>query len=309
MAKIYNSITELIGKTPLLNLSGFCDKFGLDCELLGKLEYFNPAGSSKDRIAAEMIEEAERKGLITEGAVIIEPTSGNTGIGLAAVAAAKGYQAIFTMPESMSIERRKLLSAYGAKVVLTPAEAGMSGAIQKAYELAAELTNVYIPGQFENVSNPIAHAKTTGPEIIDDTDGELDIFIAAVGTGGTLTGTGTYLKKCNPDIKIIAVEPEASPLLSKGESGSHKIQGIGANFIPKTLNKALIDEIVAVGDDEAYEMAKTLPATDGILVGISSGAVLAAAKKVAEREENKGKRIVAFLPDSGERYLSTEDLF
>ncbi len=309
MPNIYNSMTELIGKTPLLRLNGFCRKFGIDCEVLAKLEYFNPAGSSKDRIAAEMIEEAERKGLIKEGAVIIEPTSGNTGIGLAAVAAAKGYKAIFTMPESMSLERRKLLAAYGAEVVLTPAEDGMAGTINKAYELAASNENVYIPGQFENMSNPIAHAKTTGPEIIEDTDGELDIFIAAVGTGGTLTGTGAYLKKVNPDIKVVAVEPAASPLISRGESGSHKIQGIGANFVPKTLNKAIIDEVITVTDEEAYEMAKLLPVTDGILVGISSGAALAAAKVISQREENKGKRIVVFLPDSGERYLSTENLF
>ena len=309
MAKIYESVTQLIGKTPIVKLNGFCQKNNIDCEILAKLDYFNPAGSSKDRIAAEMIEEAERKGLIRDGGTIIEPTSGNTGIGLAAVAAAKGYKAIFTMPESMSLERRKLLSAYGAEVVLTDAESGMSGAIRKAYELAASMDNVYIPGQFENVSNPIAHAKTTGPEIIDDTDGELDFFIACVGTGGTLTGTGVYLKKINPEIKIIAVEPEASPLLSKGVSGAHKIQGIGANFIPKTLNKDVIDEIICISDEEAYSTAKEIPRTDGILIGISSGAALAAAKKIAQREENKGKRIVVFLPDSGERYLSTEGLF
>ena len=309
MAKIYESVTQLIGKTPIVKLNGFCQKNNIDCEILAKLDYFNPAGSSKDRIAAEMIEEAERKGLIRDGGTIIEPTSGNTGIGLAAVAAAKGYKAIFTMPESMSLERRKLLSAYGAEVVLTDAESGMSGAIRKAYELAASMDNVYIPGQFENVSNPIAHAKTTGPEIIDDTDGELDFFIACVGTGGTLTGTGVYLKKINPEIKIIAVEPEASPLLSKGVSGAHKIQGIGANFIPKTLNKDIIDEIICISDEEAYSTAKEIPRTDGILIGISSGAALAAAKKIAQREENKGKRIVVFLPDSGERYLSTEGLF
>ena len=309
MAKIYESVTQLIGKTPIVKLNGFCQKNNIDCEILAKLDYFNPAGSSKDRIAAEMIEEAERKGLIHDGGTIIEPTSGNTGIGLAAVAAAKGYKAIFTMPESMSLERRKLLSAYGAEVVLTDAESGMSGAIRKAYELAASMDNVYIPGQFENVSNPIAHAKTTGPEIIDDTDGELDFFIACVGTGGTLTGTGVYLKKINPEIKIIAVEPEASPLLSKGVSGVHKIQGIGANFIPKTLNKDIIDEIICISDEEAYSTAKEIPRTDGILIGISSGAALAAAKKIAQREENKGKRIVVFLPDSGERYLSTEGLF
>lgn len=309
MAKIYESFSQLVGRTPLLKLNGFCKQFGLNCNLLGKLDYFNPAGSSKDRIAVEMLDEAERKGLISEGAVIIEPTSGNTGIGLAAVAASRGYKAVFTMPDSMSIERRKLLAAYGAEVVLTPAAEGMAGAIAKAYELAAEMTNVYIPGQFENMSNPIAHAKTTGPELIEDTDGEIDIFVAAVGTGGTLTGTAAYLKKVKEEIKVIAVEPEASPLLSKGESGQHKIQGIGANFVPKTLNKNLIDEIITVSDEDAYEMTRLLPKTDGILVGVSSGAVLAAAKKIAEREENAGKNIVVFLPDSGERYLSTEGLF
>ncbi len=306
---IYNSVSQLIGKTPLLELGGYCKKYNIDANVLGKLEFFNPAGSAKDRIALEMIEEAERKGLIHEGAVIIEPTSGNTGIGLAAVAAAKGYKAIFTMPESMSLERRKLLSAYGAEVVLTPAADGMSGAIQKAYELAAEMQNVYIPGQFENMANPIAHAKTTGPEIWEDTEGKVDIFVACVGTGGTITGTAAYLKKFNPDIKIIGVEPESSPLLSKGLAGSHKIQGIGANFVPKTLNLDLVDEIITVSDEEAYETAKVLPATDGILVGISSGAALAAAKKIALRDENRGKNIVVFLPDSGERYLSTEGLF
>lgn len=309
MAKIYDSVTQLIGKTPLLNLKGFCVKNQLCATVYGKLEYFNPAGSAKDRIAAEMIEEAERKELISEGSVIIEPTSGNTGIGLAAVAAAKGYKTIFTMPETMSVERRKLLSAYGAEVVLTPAADGMNGAIQKAYELAAALPKVYIPGQFENRANPVAHFKTTGPEILEDTDGEVDILICAVGTGGTITGTGAFLKNALPELKVIAVEPENSPVLTKGEAGSHKIQGIGAGFVPKTLDTDIYDEIICIGDDEAYTTARELPQTDGVLVGISSGAALAAAKIVAKRPENSGKKIVVVLPDSGERYLSTENLF
>lgn len=306
MSKIYQSITELIGKTPLVELKRLKAQDGLKAKVLVKLEYFNPAGSVKDRIAKAMIEDAERKGLLKPGATIIEPTSGNTGIGLAAIAAAKGYRAIFTMPETMSIERRKLLKGYGAEIVLTEGKKGMPGAIARAEELAKEIPGSFLPGQFENPANPAMHAATTGPEIWEDTDGEVDFFVAGVGTGGTLSGTGAFLKSKKPGIHVVAVEPAGSPVLSQGKAGPHKIQGIGAGFVPKTLNQQVYDEIITVENQAAIDTAKRLAKVEGILVGISSGASLWSALELASREENAGKTIVALLPDTGERYLSTE---
>lgn len=303
--KIFNDITELIGSTPLIRLKKYSDTYGLKAELLVKAEFFNPAGSSKDRIAAEMIAKAEADGLLKPGAVIIEPTSGNTGIGLAAIAAAKGYKAIFVMPDNMSVERIKLLKAYGAEVVLTPGEGGMAASIETAEKLHGEIPGSIIAGQFENQANPEAHFKTTGPEIWDDTDGKVDIFVAGVGTGGTLTGVGRYLKSKNPGVKIIAVEPASSPLLSQGRAGPHGLMGIGANFIPGTLDTELYDEVIAVTEEEAYTAAREIASSEGVLVGISSGAALYAAQVIGTRPENEGKTIVALLPDSGERYLST----
>ena len=307
MSKIYNSVEELIGKTPLVRFSNIEKKFDLKAKILVKLELFNPAGSVKDRVALSMINDAEEKGLLTKGATIIEPTSGNTGIGICAIAAARGYNAVIVMPDTMSIERIKLMKAYGAKVVLSDGKEGMAGAIKCAEELQKATPNSFIAGQFENPANPKIHAKTTGVEIFEDTDGEVDIFVAGVGTGGTLTGVGEYLKSKNPNVKIIAVEPEASPVLSKGESGAHKIQGIGAGFVPKILNTEIFDEVVTVKCDDAVEMAKEIAKTQGVLVGISSGAALSATVKIASRPENKNKTIVTLLPDTGERYLSTID--
>lgn len=303
---IYKKITDLVGHTPLLELSNIENKDNIDATVLVKLEYFNPAGSVKDRIAKAMIEDAEASGKLKKGSVIIEPTSGNTGIGLASVAAAKGYRIILTMPETMSIERRNLLQAYGAELVLTDGTKGMKGAIAKAEELAAEIENSFIPGQFVNPANPAIHKATTGPEIWQDTDGKVDIFVAGVGTGGTLSGTGAYLKSQNPDIKIVAVEPAGSPVLSEGRSGSHKIQGIGAGFIPDTLDTSIYDEIITVENEDAFATGKRIAHEEGVLVGISSGAAAFAALQLAKRPENKGKVIVAILPDTGERYLSTQ---
>lgn len=303
--KIYRSITELIGKTPLLELSNYEKKNNLNAKIYAKLEFFNPAGSAKDRVALKMLDDAEKSGKIKKGAVIIEPTSGNTGIALASIAASRGYRAILTMPETMSIERRNLLSAYGAEIVLTDGKKGMSGAIEKAIELSKEIEGSFIPGQFDNPSNPLAHYESTGVEIWNDTDGKVDIFVAGVGTGGTLSGSGKYLKEKNPDIKVIAVEPEASPLLSKGTAGPHGIQGIGANFVPDNLDKSIYNEIIAVSDEDALREGKDIARTEGFLVGISSGAALFAAKELAKRPENQGKTIVVILPDTGERYLST----
>ncbi|MCD8015288.1 MAG: cysteine synthase A [Lachnospiraceae bacterium] len=305
MSRVYDSITELIGGTPLLNLHRFAEEKGLEATLLAKLEYLNPAGSVKDRIAKSMIEDAEEKGLLREGSTIIEPTSGNTGIGLAAIAASKGYRVILTMPETMSVERRNILKAYGAEVVLTDGLKGMKGAIEKASQLAEEIEGSFIPEQFENPANPAEHRRSTGPEIWRDTDGQVDIFVAGVGTGGTITGVGEYLKSQNPDIRVVAVEPSTSPVLSGGKPGAHKIQGIGAGFVPGTLNTDVYDEILPIENEDCFEMAKALGKTEGILTGISSGAALCAAVQLAKRPENKGKTIVALLPDGGDRYYST----
>ena len=305
MAKIYNGTIDLIGNTPLVEVKNIEKELGLEARVLVKLEYFNPAGSVKDRIAKGMIEDAEEKGLLKEGSVIIEPTSGNTGIGLAAIAAAKGYRIILTMPETMSVERRNILKAYGAEIVLTEGAKGMKGAIAKADELAEEIPNSFIPGQFVNPANPATHRATTGPEIWNDTDGDVDIFIAGVGTGGTLTGVGEYLKEKKPDVKIVALEPATSPVLSEGKSGAHKIQGIGAGFVPDVLNTKVYDEIITVENDDAFATGKLLAKHEGVLVGISSGAALWAAIDYAKRPENKGKTIVALLPDNGDRYYST----
>ena len=303
--RIYNNITELAGNTPLVMLSEFSAKRNLNAEILAKLEYLNPAGSAKDRVAIAMINDAEKSGRLKPGACIIEPTSGNTGIGLAAAAAVKGYRVILTMPETMSVERRKLLAAYGAEIVLTEGSRGMSGAIEKANEIASSTMGSFIPGQFENPSNPKAHFDTTGPEIWRDTDGEVDIFVAGVGTGGTISGVGEYLKSRKPEVKIVAVEPASSPLISKGYSGAHGLQGIGANFIPKNLNLDVVDEVIAVTDEQAYAAGRAIAKEEGILVGISAGAALHAAAELAKRPENKGKKIVVLLPDTGDRYLST----
>ena len=305
MAKIYNGTIDLIGNTPLVEVKNIEKELGLEARVLVKLEYFNPAGSVKDRIAKGMIEDAEEKGLLKEGSVIIEPTSGNTGIGLAAIAAAKGYRIILTMPETMSVERRNILKAYGAEIVLTEGAKGMKGAIAKADELAKEIPNSFIPGQFVNPANPATHRATTGPEIWNDTDGDVDIFIAGVGTGGTLTGVGEYLKEKKPDVKIVALEPATSPVLSEGKSGAQKIQGIGAGFVPDVLNTKVYDEIITVENDDAFATGKLLAKHEGVLVGISSGAALWAAIDYAKRPENKGKTIVALLPDNGDRYYST----
>lgn len=303
--RVYRNISDLVGKTPLVELVNYKEEFNLQATILGKMEYFNPAGSVKDRVAKAMIEDAEKNGLINKNTVIIEPTSGNTGIGLAAIAASRGYKIILTMPETMSVERRNLLKAYGAELVLTDGTKGMKGAIEKAQELATEIENSFVPSQFSNFSNVNMHKDTTGPEIWEDTDGKVDIFIAGVGTGGTITGVGEYLKDRNPNIKIIAVEPKDSPVLSDGKPGPHKIQGIGAGFIPEILNTSIYDEIIQVENESAFENGRILAQKEGILVGISSGAALYAAKEIAKRPENKGKTIVVMLPDTGERYLST----
>lgn len=305
MANIYQGTLGLIGNTPLVEVANLEKAYQLEAKVLAKLEYFNPAGSVKDRIAKAMIEDAEEKGILKEGSVIIEPTSGNTGIGLAAIAASKGYRIILTMPETMSVERRNILKAYGAEIELTDGTKGMKGAIAKAEELAEEIPNSFIPGQFENPANPQIHRKTTGPEIWNDTDGKVDIFVAGVGTGGTITGTGEYLKSQNPEVKVVAVEPSASPVLSQGKSGAHKIQGIGAGFVPETLNTKVYDEVFPVNNEDAFRLGKEIAAKEGILVGISSGAALFAAIELAKRPENKGKTIVALLPDNGDRYYST----
>ncbi|MBQ3481161.1 MAG: cysteine synthase A [Oscillospiraceae bacterium] len=305
MSNIYTSADQLIGKTPLLELTNIEKEEGLEAKLLAKLEYFNPAGSVKDRIAKAMIDDAEAKGLLKPGSVLVEPTSGNTGIGLASVAAARGYRIIIVMPETMSVERRQLMKAYGAELVLTEGSKGMKGAIAKADELAKEIPNAFIPGQFVNPANPAVHKATTGPEIWADTDGKVDIFIAGVGTGGTITGVGEYLKEQNPAVKVVAVEPAGSPVLSKGTAGTHKIQGIGAGFVPEVLNTAVYDEIIAVENEDAFAAGRLVGRKEGVLVGISSGAAVWAAIRLAKRPENKGKTIVALLPDTGDRYLST----
>ena len=305
MSKIYTSADQLIGKTPLLELTHLEKELKLEAKILAKLEYFNPAGSVKDRIAKAMIDDAEAKGALKPGSVIIEPTSGNTGIGLASVAAARGYRIIIVMPETMSVERRQLMKAYGAELVLTEGAKGMKGAIAKAEELAKEIPGGFIPGQFVNPANPAAHKATTGPEIWEDTDGEVDIFVAGVGTGGTITGVGEYLKSQNPNVKVVAVEPAASPVLSKGTAGAHKIQGIGAGFVPAVLDTKVYDEIIPVENEAAFAIGKKIGKTEGVLVGISSGAAVWAAVELAKRPENKGKTIVALLPDTGDRYLST----
>ncbi|MCD7948627.1 MAG: cysteine synthase A [Oscillospiraceae bacterium] len=305
MSNVYHSLVELIGKTPLLELTNYEKKHNLNAKLLAKLEYFNPAGSVKDRIAKAMIESAEEKGLLNAQSVIIEPTSGNTGIGLASVAAARGYRIILTMPETMSVERRNLLKAYGAELVLTEGSKGMPGAIARAEELAKEIPHSFIPGQFVNPANPEAHRKTTGPEIWEDTDGNVDLLVAGVGTGGTITGVGEYLKSKNPNIKIVAVEPDASPVLSGGKVGPHKIQGIGAGFVPEVLNTSVYDEIIRVTNDDAFAAGRELSKSEGLLIGISAGAAIWAATQLAQRGENAGKHIVVILPDGGDRYLST----
>lgn len=302
---IHKSVSELIGNTPLVELTNFEKNHNLDATILGKVELFNPAGSVKDRIAKAMIDEAVKAGKVNDDTVLIEPTSGNTGIGLAAIAAARGNRLIITMPETMSIERRNLMKAYGAEVVLTDGSKGMKGAIAKAQELAGEISNSFIPSQFTNPANPAIHESTTGPEILGDTEGKVDILVAGVGTGGTVTGTGRYLKSQNPDVKVVAVEPAGSPVLSEGHAGAHKIQGIGAGFIPDTLDTSVYDEVIAVADEDAFETGRELAAKEGLLVGISSGAAVWAAGQLAQRPENKGKTIVAILPDTGERYLST----
>ena len=305
MSRVYTSADQLIGGTPLLELTHIEREEGLEARILGKLEYFNPAGSVKDRIAKTMIDDAEKKGLLKPDSVIIEPTSGNTGIGLASVAAARGYRIIIVMPETMSVERRKLMKAYGAELVLTEGAKGMKGAIEKANELAKEIPNSFIPGQFINPANPAVHKATTGPEIWNDTDGKVDIFVAGVGTGGTITGTGEYLKSQNPNVRIVAVEPASSPMLSKGTAGSHKIQGIGAGFIPDVLDTKVYDEVIAVENEDAFTTGRLIGRKEGVLVGISSGAAVWAAVQLAKRPENKGKTIVVLLPDTGDRYLST----
>ena len=305
MSAIYTSADQLIGKTPLLELTHIEKKYGLKAKIFAKLEYFNPAGSVKDRIAKAMIDDAEEKGLLKEGSVIIEPTSGNTGIGLASVAAARGYRIIIVMPETMSVERRQIMKAYGAELVLTDGAKGMKGAIEKADELAKEIPNSFVPGQFVNKANPKAHFETTGPEIFSDTDGKVDFFVAGVGTGGTITGTGKYLKSKLPNVKVVAVEPKSSAVLSTGVSGPHKIQGIGAGFVPKVLDTAVYDEIIPVENDDAFAMGKEVGRNEGVLVGISSGAALWAAVELAKRPENEGKNIVVLFPDTGDRYLST----
>lgn len=305
MSKIYTNITELIGRTPLLELKNYEAGNNLNAKIVAKLEYFNPAGSVKDRIAKSMIEDAEAKGLLKEGSVIIEPTSGNTGIGIASVGTSKGYKVIIVMPETMSIERRNLIKAYGAEIILTEGANGMKGAIEKANELAKATENSFIPSQFTNSANPETHKKTTGPEIWEDTDGKVDIFVAGVGTGGTVTGVGEYLKSKNPNVKVVAVEPASSPVLSEGKAGSHKIQGIGAGFVPETLNTNVYDEIIKVENESAFAASREIARKEGFLVGISSGAAIFAATELAKRPENKGKTIVALLPDTGERYLST----
>lgn len=305
MAKVFDSVTELIGGTPLLKFGNFSESEKLEANIIGKLEFFNPAGSVKDRVAKKMIEDAEKSGLLKPGATIIEPTSGNTGIGLAAVASSKGYRAIMTMPETMSIERRKLLKGYGAEIVLTEGAKGMAGAIARAEELKDEIEGAVILGQFVNPSNPQAHFETTGPEIWEDTDGNVDIFVAGVGTGGTLTGAGKYLKSKKADVKVVAVEPESSPVLSGGSAGPHKIQGIGAGFVPEILDTEIYDEVIKVPNESAFETGKKVAKTEGVLIGISGGAAVWAAAQLAKRPENKGKNIVVILPDTGERYLST----
>jgi cysteine synthase A len=306
MARIYENLTDLIGKTPLLKLNNYVKKNGLKAQIIAKLEYFNPAGSVKDRIALAMINDAERKGILTKDSVIIEPTSGNTGIGLAAVAASRGYRIILTMPETMSVERRSLLKAYGAEITLTEGSKGMKGAIAKALELAEQTPGAFIPDQFDNPANPAVHRTETGPEIWEDTDGNVDIFVSGIGTGGTISGAGEYLKSKKPGIKIIGVEPADSPVLSQGTAGSHKIQGIGAGFVPNTLNTGIYDEIITVSNDDAFAGSRSVAKTEGLLVGISSGAAIHASAQIALRSENEGKLIVAILPDTGERYLSTQ---
>lgn len=305
MSKIYKSADELIGRTPLLRLTNIEKEFNLEAKIIAKLEYFNPAGSVKDRIAKAMIDDAEEKGILNQGSTIIEPTSGNTGIGLSSVAAARGYKIIIVMPETMSVERRQLMKAYGAELVLTPGNLGMKGAIQKAEELSKEIPDSFVAGQFVNPANPAIHRKTTGPEIWEDTAGEVDIFVAGVGTGGTITGVGQYLKQQNPDVRVVAVEPKTSAVLSTGVAGAHKIQGIGAGFVPDVLDTSVYDEIITVENEDAFKTGKLIGRKEGVLVGISSGAALTAAIELAKRQENKGKNIVVLLPDTGDRYLST----